>query len=124
MPKGSEAALLGFELQQKRKEDIINGKIIWCSGPKTVSEIVKKFNLEKYVLPWKGICNCYCHDFEIIYDINHNNPLAINSIQEIPEEMICIHLWNELLRRKGMDKNMSYHPDSIIEFFKRKHNIN
>ena len=45
-------------------------------------------------------------------------------MSDIPEEMVCIHLWNEVLRRNGVDKNKTFHPDSLFELFKKKHGIN
>ena len=34
------------------------------------------------------------------------------------------NLWNENWRRAGIDKNKTFHPESLYELFKKKHNIN
>ena len=124
LPKGSKEALLGMQIQRKRKKDIISGIIPWGSGPATVKKIVEDFKLEKYVLPWHGICNCFYEHFRTLFDPRYNYAGAINNLKEIPEDMLCIHLWNEVLRRNNINKNIKYHKDSLIEFFKTKHKIN
>ena len=42
---------------------------------------------------------------------------------KIKDETFCIHLWNEGWRTSKLKKNIKYHPDSIFEQFKKKHNI-
>ena len=124
LPKGSKEALLGMEIQKDRKKDILEGIISWGSGPATVKKIVEDFKLSKYVLPWWGICNCFYEDYKILFDPVIRKEKAINTVAEIPKDMFCIHLWNEVLRRNNLDKNAKFNDDSLIEFFKRKHNIN
>ena len=59
-------------LQRKQKNDIINGNIPWCSGPKTVKAIVEKFNLQEYVLQlWNAICSCHWSDWASIFNPNY-----------------------------------------------------
>ena len=48
---------------------------------------------------------------------------SLNKFNEIPENMIAVHLWNEVWRRHGMDKNKTYHPESLYEQLKKKHGI-
>jgi hypothetical protein len=124
LPKGSKEASLGMEIQRKRKKDILDGKIQWGSGPETVKNIVETFDLSKYVLPWWGICNCFYEHFPTLFNPKYKVKKAINTVSEMPKDMICIHLWNEVLRRNNVDKNSTFHNASLIEFFKRKHNIN
>ena len=120
----SKEALEGIMIQRKQKMEILNGNVAWSSGPKTVSKIVEKFNLEKYVLPWQGICNCTWFDFQSIFDPYYKpNEKIINKVEDIPEQMVCIHLWNEILRRNNIDKNISFHPSCLYEIYKKKHNI-
>ncbi len=33
----------------------------------------------------------------------------------------AVHLWNEMWRRGGRDKNNQYHPDCLYERLKKKH---
>ena len=123
LPKGSKEALLGMEIQRQRKQDILEGKIPWGSGPEAVRKIVEKFDLSKYVLPWWGICNCFYEHFAILFDPRYKVKGAINNVKEMPKDMLCIHLWNEVLRRNNINKNGKFHHASLIEFFKWKHKI-
>ena len=49
MPKKSHVVQEAIKIQIDHKIKILSGKMAWGSGPKTISEIVKKFSLEKYV---------------------------------------------------------------------------
>ena len=119
LPKGSKEALEGITIQREHKKLILNGTITWSSGPKTVNDIVNKFNLQNYVLPWRSICSCFCHHSKTIVEPNHNiNNQIINSLDNKPFEMFGIHLWNECWRRNGMDKNGTFNKESIYEQLK------
>lgn len=122
--KGSQEALEGMNIQKEQKRAILEGKVTWSSGPKTVTQIVNKYNLHKYVLPWRGICSCAWNHYGTIFKSNiKSNKAIIDTISDIPEEMICIHLWNEILRRNGINKNNTFNQESLFEAFKKKHNI-
>ena len=128
-PKGSQAALSAINIQKEHKKKILNGEMGWGSGPKTVKHIVKEFQLYKYILPWKCTCSCDWNLFPTIIDpnIKKQNPkysYVIDNINDIPDEMVGIHLWNEMWRRNNLDKNGTFHPDSLYEQYKKKHNIN
>lgn len=122
--KGSIEALEGINIQRKNKEQILSGNIQWGSGPSCVKQIVNKFNLHEYVLPWTAICTCLWSDFNsLINPYGNFNSKIIKSPEQFPTEMVGIHLWNELFRRNNINKNDTFHPDSLIEHFKKKHNI-
>ncbi len=88
--------------------------IIWGQiGPSLVSEAVKKFNLEKYVLPVDTFCSINWWDAHNAVNPNYN----INGIFNKP----AIHLWNEVWRRRNIDKNGTFHTDSLYEKLKRKY---
>ena len=74
----------------------------------------------KYVLPWKSTCNCYYAHFITLLHPSYKPKGAITTIQEIPKEMICIHLWNEMWRRQGIDKDSSFHKDCFYEKLKKE----
>ena len=38
-----------------------------------------------------------------------------------PETTYGVHLWNEMWRREGADKDGQYHPDTLYEQFKKKY---
>ena len=58
MPQNSEVALEGINIQREHKRLILTGQMQWSSGPRTIKELVQKFNLNKYVKPWKTIKKC------------------------------------------------------------------
>jgi hypothetical protein len=124
LPINSKEAFEGVLMQRKQKELILLGITTWGSGPATTKHIVNKFKLHKYVLPWTAICSCRYSEAATIYDPNANcHPYAITKVSQIPEEMVAIHFWNEIWRRKGVDKNGTFHPDSLFEIFKELHKI-
>ena len=47
----------------------------------------------------------------------------IDNTKDIPNNTVGIHLWNEMWRKSKLDKNGKFHPDSIYEQYKKKHNI-
>lgn len=129
MPKDSKEALDAVQMQIENKKKILSGEMQWGGGPTTVKYLVEKYKLQKYVLPWQGICTC---DYDMFHslitpDFKKNNPklcsYVIDNIKDIPDNMVGIHLWNEMWRRYNLDKNATYHPNSIYEKFKKKHNI-
>ena len=125
MPQNSEVALEGINIQRQHKKLILSGQMQWSSGPRTIKELVQKFNLNKCVKPWQTVCSCQWNQAKSLLDPNYTpNPRVINKMDKIPDEMICIHLWNENWRRAGIDKNQKFHPESLYELLKKKHNIN
>ena len=107
-------------MQLNHKKLILSGKMTWGSGPATTKHIVNKFKLHKYVLPWKAMCSCAWNQASTIYNPNAGaHPDAITKVSQIPKEMVAIHLWNEVWRRGGVNKNATFHPESLFEIFKK-----
>lgn len=124
MPKNSEIAKEGINIQRQHKKLILTGKMAWGSGPTTIKHLVEKFKLHKFVKPWQSVCSCAWNQSKSLLDPNYKpNPKVINSMNSIPDEMVCIHLWHENWRRSGIDKNQIFHPESLYELFKKKHSI-
>lgn len=131
LPAGSEIAAEAVRVQKEHKKLILSGEMEWGSGPATIKHIVDKFDLSKYVLPWNNTCSCFYEHFTTLTtpETKEWNPHlcgdAIDKVEDIPETMIAIHLWNERWRRMGhrYSKNKTYHKDSLYEYFKRKHNV-
>jgi hypothetical protein len=122
-PKGSQAAFQGIVIQRRHKQKILSGEITWSSGPKTVQEVIFRNKLEKYVLPWKGICSCSWADTNSLIDRNKKyNKEVILRLQDIPEEMYGIHLWNEVWRCNNFDKDKKYNR-CLYEELKEKHKV-
>ena len=124
LPKDSDITREAVRIQRDHKNKILSGEIQWGSGPLCVKTIVEKYNLEKYVEPWNTICSCSApHANTIVVPNRKPHPKIIDNIRDIPKNMIAIHLWNEVWRRNGIDKNQEFHPDSLIEYYKKKHSI-
>ena len=122
MPKNSLVTAEAIKIQKEHKKLILSGRLTWSSGPKTVQMIIETFFLHRYILQYKTVCSChYSHILSLLNPSYKPNPNIVNSINDIPEKMVAIHLWNEVWRRRGYDKNRTYHPDSLYEQLKRKH---
>ena len=66
-------------------------------GPKVLKKYVSKHELDHYVLPHYVFCY---YGFREIHTIFSS---IINSIHEL-EDATCIHLWNNVLTKEGIDK--------------------
>ena len=72
---------------------------------------------------------CTCDYQAVISLVNPNSgvksafPNVIDKYENIKDDTFCIHLWNEMWREYKLDKNGKFHPDSIYEQYKKKHNI-
>ena len=120
LPKGSEIAKEGIRIQREHKKLIQRGRLTWSSGPTTVKHIVNKYSLHKYILKWRAVCSCSWADARSIVEPNRRyNSAVIQKYDDIPDEMYCIHLWNEVWRRNGLDKNRTYNSNSLYETLKR-----
>ena len=123
-PKNNKIILEGIKLLYELKKEILNGKITWGVGPHTIKKIIENNKLEGKILDWKQTCSCYWGDYKSLFYPNNFSNNVIKNINDIPESMYCIHLWNEMLRQGEIDKNGSYDKNSLYEQLKRKHNIN
>lgn len=120
LPKGSELAKEGVRIQREHKKLIQRGRLKWSSGPTTVKHIVNKYGLQDKILNWKAMCSCSWADARSIVQPNKRyNSAVIQKYDDIPDEMYCIHLWNEVWRRNGLDKNGTYDSSSLYETLKR-----
>ena len=78
-------------------------------GPKLIAESVLKLNLQQYVVPPRVFCPV---DWFNCHHILEDKP--------IPDESYAIHLWNEMWRRAGINKDAKFQP-CIYE--KLKHDL-
>ena len=63
------------------------------------------------------------HGESIVNPNKKAHPKVISRMNEIPDKMVAIHLWNEVWRRKGINKNKTFHSDSLYEELKKRHKI-
>jgi hypothetical protein len=114
--------LSAINIQKAHKKLILSGEMQWGSGPQTIKAIVEKHNLQKYILPWNNVCSCaWDHAKSIVNPNKKPHPKIISRMNEIPDKMVAIHLWNEVWRRKRINKNDTFHPESLYEQLKKKY---
>ena len=85
-------------------------------GPQLLGKILSKYDIKDCVKTpevfcpssWFEISNLIAKPSEIIF---------------VNEQTYAIHFWNEIWRRGHLDKNATYHPDSIFEQMKKKYEI-
>ena len=124
LPKHSNIALQGIKIQNSFKNKILDGTILWAAGHKTVKILVKKYNLDKYIKKWDTFCSCSFKHMRSMLSPNYKpNNNIITKLQDAPNNMICIHFWNEVWRRNRINKNDIFEPESLYEILKKKHNI-
>lgn len=73
------------------------------TGPKLVAEVIAHFSLEAFLHPPVVFCPVSCHDWETI--------LVPETGLRRAEASYSIHLWNEMWRYYGRDKDGSYPSD-------------
>ncbi|MGD0987356.1 MAG: glycosyltransferase [Candidatus Sulfotelmatobacter sp.] len=106
-PKGSEFCKYAWEVCHGKNIK----KLIWGeTGPRLVGEGVELLGLQKYVVGPEVFCPIDPDTWEEIF-----NPKGRT---EFHPQTRAVHLWNELWRREGLDKNAGYDPGCIYERLK------
>lgn len=119
MPKDSEAAKRGIEIQLQNKAKILSGEMEWGSGPSCVRQLVKEFTLEEYVLPWQTVSTTNWNYWYSLIKPEHFYPKqVITKREDMPRGMIAVHLWHEMWRKQNLDKNQRFHIMSLFEQLK------
>lgn len=125
MKKSSMPAWAAISIQKEHKPKILSGEMHWGSGPATIKEVIKNYNLEEHVLPWSAVCSCGWNDAQSLVDtyFKPKNNEVINKVENIPKHMIAIHFWNQMWKYKKFDKNRTFHQWSLYEQLKGKYFI-
>jgi mannosyltransferase OCH1-like enzyme len=109
-PVNSEAMAYAWAVcQSKQPEDLVWGE----TGPRLVAAAVKKFSLEKYQQPAEVFCPLGYADWRQV--IEPESQLRFNVSTR------AIHLWNEMWRDSGQDKNAAYDPECLYEQLKKQY---
>lgn len=109
-PPGSEALAYAWQVcRSKNTEELTWGE----TGPRLMSDAVKRFSLERYVAHHSVFCPVSILDWDKVLD-----PEKAWAFDETTR---AIHLWNEVWRRMGKDKDARYHPDCLYERLKKKY---
>ncbi|HEY0157926.1 MAG TPA: glycosyltransferase [Thermoanaerobaculia bacterium] len=105
-PRGSEAMAFAWETcNAKDPQSLRWGE----TGPSLVAEAVERFGLQDAVHPPETFCPFPYTDWHRLLDAD---------APPIPEESAAVHLWNEMWRREGADKDAAYDPGCLYERLK------
>jgi mannosyltransferase OCH1-like enzyme len=109
-PLASE--VLSYAWQICREKD--TERLAWGeTGPRLLTAAVNRFSLQRYARPNHTFCPLGYLEWDKVLD--STSGLAFD------QATYAVHLWNEMWRRGGKDKNASYHPDCLYERLKRKY---
>jgi mannosyltransferase OCH1-like enzyme len=109
-PAGSEAMGHAWEVcQTKNPEQLVWGE----TGPKLAGKTVKKYSLERYVKSHDFFCPLGYLEWHRVLEPEPEGSFIANSH--------AIHLWNEMWRSAGQDKNASYANNCLYEKLRRRY---
>ena len=87
-------------------------RLAWAeTGPRLMAKAVKKFRLDRFNKSHQTFCPVDYEEWQKV--LQPGFELLCN------EGTYAIHLWNEMWRAAGQDKNSQYHPDCLYEKLKR-----
>lgn len=109
-PAGSEVMAYAWTVcQQKDPRELRWGE----TGPRLMTEAVRKFSLEYFKKPYRLFCPLSYKEWHRV--------LEPDAEALLHEDTYAIHLWNEMWRAAGQDKNASYNPNCLYEQLKAKY---
>lgn len=104
-----QSALMQYLTKACRSKD--RASLKWGeTGPKLIAEGIRLLSLQDRVTASDAFCPLGWYDWEQVIDPEASIPLEATSV--------AIHLWNEMWRRQGKDKNALYHPHCLYERLK------
>jgi hypothetical protein len=107
-PRGSEAMQWAWDVCQSKDPSSLR----WGeTGPSLVQAAVERFSLQDEVQPPAVFCPLPYTDWERLLD---------TEAPVLPDEAAAVHLWNEMWRRAGRDKDARYDPRCLYEQLKRE----
>ena len=106
-PAGSEAMAYAWEVCQSKDP----ASLRWGeTGPALMSEVVEKFGMQSAVQAPEVFCPLPYTEWRQALEAD---------APELPPEAVAVHLWNEMWRRNGCDKDAEYDPRSLYERLRR-----
>ena len=83
------------------------------TGPRLVAEGLTRFSLQTYLQPYEVFCPIGWYEWELVVNPEFSIP---------PDDRnFAVHLWNEVWRRNGKDKDTQYDPGCLYEVLKAKY---
>lgn len=108
VPARSEVMAYAWNVCQRKNP----ARLVWGeTGPKLMAQAVKTFGLDKYKTNHKAFCPIDYEEWRKV--LQPGFELLIH------DQTYAIHLWNEMWRLAGQDKNAQYHPTCLYEKLKR-----
>jgi mannosyltransferase OCH1-like enzyme len=109
-PVGSAVMAYTWQVCQTKNP----ARLLWGeTGPRLLAKAVKKFGLERYKQTYRTFCPI---DYE-----QWRKLLQPDLDESLDERTYAIHLWNEMWRLAGQDKNAEYHQTCLYEKLKRNY---
>jgi hypothetical protein len=110
-PKGDDIAYYCYKICAEQDKETLEWGTV---GPKLVKGAVEFFKMEDYVKEPHVFCPLgYQHAPLIVQE---------DLVLDFPEETYAVHLWNEMWRRNGIDKEGD-HPNSIYSKLREKYGV-
>jgi mannosyltransferase OCH1-like enzyme len=107
-PAGSRVMAYAWGVCQKKEP----ARLVWGeTGPKLMGKAVRKFSLGKYKMSSGVFCPLDYQEWEKVLEPELKVLLD--------DRTFAIHLWNEMWRAGGKDKNAQYHDACLYEKLKR-----
>lgn len=129
-----------------KESDVVNEMIKICRAtdknkvefgqlsPHLIQRMVKEYTLEQYLVPYyyfNPIRWAYVDDYiafrkktlkqqikELVRPLLKPKTMAGRKVEK---ESYAVHLWNEVWRQSGLDKNNTYHKNCIVEQLKKRY---
>jgi mannosyltransferase OCH1-like enzyme len=95
--------------QQKNPQELVWGE----TGPKLMGEAVNRFSLVRFKKPFEVFCPLDYSEWHRVLEPDFEAAFG--------ETTYAVHLWNEMWRDAGQDKNAEYNPACLYERLKRKY---
>jgi hypothetical protein len=112
LPAGSEFAGRAWSVCQSKDP----AKIRWGeTGPDLTRQIINDLNLHWCVKSAAAFCPVPFPTWQTMLEPNHT--------WDFGDETYAVHLWNELWRRAGKDKDEVYDQDCLYEQLKRRYGL-
>jgi mannosyltransferase OCH1-like enzyme len=109
-PAGSPAMAYAWQVcREKKVENLVWGE----TGPRLIGEAVRLCSLENFKQPPEVFCPISYSDWRKVLEPVEGWPFR--------QTTYALHLWNEMWRRAGQDKNQDYHPKCLYEELKKRY---
>lgn len=110
VPAGSELMSYMWAVCQAKDP----AKLVWGeTGPELMHDAVERFSMRRYVKPYDVFCPIGFREWRAFLDPDRAEPPGA--------ETYAIHLWHEMWRAAGQDKNHHYHPACLYERLRRRY---